>query len=486
MIAALLLGHAALAVVLLIGGLIPRANRVMLVRVVAALGVVLGATLAVASGSGELWRTIRLDTEHAVLAGVTIACAWLLVAALDHNQGRWDVAALIGVGCTGIALMGTNRWLVPGLLFSLIASLAIAAAISSFHHRAEVWLQIFATGAAILGAIVVDWNDAQTWPAPDGIQGWGFWLLVAGVAVRAGAIPAFGMWRLCGCSAAAGAPLLAGSAFIVLSGPGGRIEPWLTVGLLAASIIVVVVALLTYREGDVAGSWPVLVALAVSFASPEAAFGAGIAAVLAVSAAGTGLHERYAGDPARSLVVGFAPLTIGFAVLAAGATTAFEEATGATTDADAIPWTAAAALFPVALSAGLILASRLARGAGAVRSRTGIIALTTSALFLAAAGFGLFPDRLGQLSSDPLGPDRSVLILYLVALVVAVVAGMFTFRSGYATRHLPRASYEPVKEHAQLRSLPPWLATSLALVLAFAVAGAVGWLTIEGLRVGFL
>jgi hypothetical protein len=311
-------------------------------------------------------------------------------------------------------------------------------------------------------------------------------LLVAGIVVRAGAIPVLGMWRLCGCSAAAGAPLLVGSAFIVLGGPGSRTEPWLTVGLLAASVLVIVWSLVTYREGDAAGSWPVLVALAVSFSSPGAAFGAGIAAVLAVSAAGTGLHDRYAGDPARSMVIGFAPLTIGFAVIAAGATMAFEEATGATTDAESIPWTAAAALFPVALSAGLILASRLARGAGAARSRTGTIAVTTSILFLAAAGFGLFPDDLGRLASDPLGPDRSVLILNLVALVAAIGAGSLTFRKGYAARHLPRTSYEPVKEHAEMRTLPGWASALVALVLAFAVVGAVGWLTIEGLRVGFL
>ena len=240
----LLLGHAGLSLVLIIGGLIPRSNRVMLVKVVAGLGVVLGAALAVASGSTESWRTTLLDTEHAVLAGVTIACAWLLVAALDRDQGRWDVGALIGVGCTGIAMMGTTRWLVPGLLFSFIASLAVAAAVSSFQHRGEVWLQIFATAAMIVGAIFVDWQDGEFWGAPDGISGWSFWLLVAGIVVRAGAIPAFGMWRLCGCSAAAGAPLLVGSSFILLAGPGSRVEPWLTVGLLAASVVVVVWALI--------------------------------------------------------------------------------------------------------------------------------------------------------------------------------------------------------------------------------------------------
>ena len=482
----LLLGHAGLSLVLIIGGLIPRSNRVMLVKVVAGLGVVLGAALAVASGSTETWRTTLLDTEHAVLAGVTIACAWLLVAALDRDQGRWDVGALIGVGCTGIAMMGTTRWLVPGLLFSFIASLAVAAAVSSFHHRGEVWVQIFATAAMVVGAIFIDWQDGEFWAAPDGISGWSFWLLVAGIVVRAGAIPAFGMWRLCGCSAAAGAPLLVGSSFILLAGPGSRVEPWLAVGFLVASVVVVVWALVSKREGDVAGSWPVLLTLAVAFASPGAVFGAGIVAVLAVSAAGTGLHDRYAGDPARALVVGLAPLTIGFAVLAAGATVAFERATGALTETESIPWTVAAAAFPVALSAGLILASRLARGLGAARSRAGVSAITTSVLFLAAVGFGLFPDDLGQLASDPLGPERSVLILHLVALAGAVGAGLLTFRKGYATQHLPRTSYEPVKEHSVIPTLPAGLTAVLALIFAFAVAAAVGWLTFEGLRVGFL
>ena len=150
-------------------------------------------------------------------------------------------------------------------------------------------------------------------------------------------------------------------------------------------------------------------------------------------------------------------MTIGFAVLAAGATVAFERATGALTETESIPWTVAAAAFPVALSAGLILASRLARGVGAARPRVGITALTTSALFLAAAGFGLFPDDLGQLASDPLGPERSVLILHLVALVAAVGAGFLTFRKGYATQHLPKTSYEPVKEHSVIPTLPAWL-----------------------------
>ncbi|MGH2753006.1 MAG: hypothetical protein ACRDLB_01105 [Actinomycetota bacterium] len=486
MIPGLLLGHAGLALVVSVGAFLPRPNRVLLLRVVGALGVILAAALAVAADRDETWRTTALDPPAAVLAGVTIACAWLLVTALDRGQGRWDVAALIGIGCTGVALTATNEWLVPGALFSFAAALAVAGTASSFEHRGEVWLQIFATGAMITGALVVDWQDTGSWGAPGEIDGWGFWLLAGGVVLRAGALPVFGVWRLCGDSAAAAAPLLVGTGFIILSGPGSRTQPWVAVGLLAFSAAAIGWALITKREGEVAGSWPVVVALAVAFAAPEAVYGAGIAAVLATSAAATGLAHRYAGDPARSLAVGFSPLTLGFAVLAAGAIVAFERATGATTDEESIPWTTASALFPVALAAGLTLASRLARGAGAVRSRAGVTALTTSALVVASLGFGLFPDDVGQLATDPLGPQRSVLVLHLVALAAAVAAGGWAFRRGYATQDLSRASYEPVGGSLAPRSLPGWLSGTLAAVLAFGIAGAVGWLTIEGLRVGFL
>jgi hypothetical protein len=90
------------------------------------------------------------------------------------------------------------------------------------------------------------------------------------------------------------------------------------------------------------------------------------------------------------------------------------------------------------------------------------------------------------LPGSPLGPQRSALILQLAALGAAIAAGVLTFRTGYATRHLSRASYEPVREHVAIRTLPAWLSAALATVLAFGVAGTVGWLTIEGLRVGFL
>ena len=128
----------------------------------------------------------------------------------------------------------------------------------------------------------------------------------------------------------------------------------------------------------------------------------------------------------------------------------------------------------------------MARGAGAARQRAGATAVATLALFLTAVAFALWPESLAQLPNSSLGTEDGILIVQVVALAAGVGAGALTFRKAYATAHLSPASYEPVRERAAVSTLPGWLSVSLASVLAFGVAATVAWLTVEGLRVGFL
>src|SRR5918999_5800336 len=99
---ALYLSHAVAAALLVVGARLPRRARSRWAVIVALVGAVAGAGLAIAS-DGQ-WRTTTMAPEIGRLIGAGIACAWLLTAVLGPAGERWRTGAYVGVASTGLCL----------------------------------------------------------------------------------------------------------------------------------------------------------------------------------------------------------------------------------------------------------------------------------------------------------------------------------------------------------------------------------------------
>ncbi len=470
---ALALGHGVLAALLLGASLLPQEARTVCVRIAGVVGMSMGLWLASSGGPDVVWRASELLVGPTVLVGVAIACAWLLVFTLDPTSGRADVAAAIGAAAAGLALYGTSRWLVPGLLFWLVGSLGAAAAAATFQRRGEVWLQVFASGALTVAALVTAWNDTGAWEMPNGVDGAAYWLLVAAALISAGAIPRLGIWRMCGYPAAAATPLLTAGAFFLSGGPGAGTQPWLAAVLLLAAGATAIVGL---RVRGLQGPWLVLLLLAASFAFPELAPTAGIAACLAVTVVALG-PVRSRGVTATLAVSLMVPTIGGVATLhLTGA--AFEKAISGVGGADLIAWVSVAVLAPVALLLGAGAAARNMTGASSGQSGM--------AVALATLTFGLFPTDLGQLPASPFGVEGAVATLFSVAILIGVGVAYLAQLGGTDGDATPEVSATSVGWEGRVSARSDVIATQGALVLLAGVVGAVAWLTYEGLKVGFL
>jgi hypothetical protein len=175
-------------------------------------------------------------------------------------------------------------------------------------------------------------------------------------------------------------------------------------------------------------------------------------------------------------------LTAGFAVLSFGAVEAFDQA-AVRSGADAAPWVAVSALFPAALAGGVYLAARIAREARGVW-RHGL----TPSLVLAAVAvlFGFFPRALTRLPEAPLTTGGGTGGLYILALIAGGAAIWAVLYDTDATPRANEASLESRVKVVLTRPAHRRTARLIALVLGIAVFAGTGWLTFEGLRVGFL
>lgn len=248
---------------------------------------------------------------------------------------------------------------------------------------------------------------------------------------------------------------------------------WAVWGTISRSLTVATVA-----------AWPVALALGAAFVAPQAAAGAGVAAILAASA--MALWPSAVGRAAveRALMLAFVPLMIGFGVIVAAATTAFVRATEDGGSVGSLSWAAVAALLPIVLAAGVILATRVGR-----QPRTDEFSppavLATWGLMAASVGVGLVPRLVTGLGGTPLGAVADEVRLYVVAVCMGAAAAWFVAaRAGHPER---AAGGDRVEVGAvALRHSRANVVALSAVVGAAGVAVAVTWITFEGLRVGFL
>ncbi|HYO61234.1 MAG TPA: hypothetical protein VEU29_04995, partial [Actinomycetota bacterium] len=142
-------------------------------------------------------------------------------------------------------------------------------------------------------------------------------------------------------------------------------------------------------------------------------------------------------------------------------------------------WTLLAALVPVALALGVVLGGRAARADVGDFEPEAVLA--TWLLLAAAIGIGILPHVAG--AAGPLGDSGGVLALQLVALAAGAAAGVVARRPGIGIEpayvEVIPAALEPAPD---LPRATVWATLAVAGVTAVAAA----WLTVAGLRVGFL
>ncbi|MDQ3951744.1 MAG: hypothetical protein M3279_02090, partial [Actinomycetota bacterium] len=187
-------------------------------------------------------------------------------------------------------------------------------------------------------------------------------------------------------------------------------------------------------------------------------------------------HTAGRGGMERALLVSAVPLTAGFGMVASAAADAFERAVDG---GGSLEWSLVAAMLPATLAIGVVVGARSARAD--VRGFVPEAVLATWLLAAAAVAVGLLPGIVGD--DGALGDSGGTIALQVVALLLGVAAGVAARRSATGIEPPVAAVSE-----ADLRPAPalPRRSAWATLAVAAATTAAAGWLTVAGLRVGFL
>ena len=471
----LLLGHAGIAVLLLVDSFAPSKLQTLTLRVASAAGIVLAIGLAIAGRGEPEWRGFVLDPDRSLVAGAASGCAWLLVGARARLLPRPERGALIGAGASGLALLAAGRWLVPSLLFFVVVGAAAMILLSEGRRRAFAAVGIAAGSTLAIAASILWWHNSEAWVLPLFLGGWERWLLVGAAGFLAGGLPWIGAWAQGAARGSEAAPLLVGAGFLLLLRPAAGEQPWVGASLFLVATAGYVWSAVKERPIGTVVAWPILVALGVAFVAPAAIPGIAVASVLAV----TVLMLMPAARPsAPVLLFTHVPPTAGFAAVALAGEVAFRRAVEAPDVADAIPWSAIVVLLPALVGASLLLARRLiVRGSGGPSHSDARVA--TWLVAGVAIALGLFPDAL--LLSDGLAMREALLF------GGAAIAGLLT---ALLVKRRTAASAPALEEDEVVPELPaPRFARTVgavAGVLCLATLGGTAYLLVEGLKLGFL
>ena len=461
---------------------LPASQRAAGLRFLAVLGGVSSVVLFLTRDVGSSWSTMEFAPERSGLVAVATFCSWLLVIATSDGAGaRWDLGALVSAAATALAVLASSRWVVPVLLFWI--ALSAASLVSSWKGSgAHLALVTALADACFIVGLTGHAVATESWDLPAGLAGEWSYPLIAAIVLRAGVIPMTGLGGILGRPEGATAPLLVGSAFavtpIVSSGDGIAVA--LPLLLLAAGAVAW--CLVTDKPVlSVLAVWPVAAMLAIVWID-RAALGKG-AATAAIAVALLSLWPFASGraQSERGLILAALPATIGFGAIVAGAGASFDRAIGATSVVAAAPWDAFAALLPVVLAGGVALAATIGKRVELEDFRPeGVLA--TWALAAAAVATGLSPGP-GLGFGSGTGSQNRAVWLFAIAILVGVAATRLAPR-GIVPLTSPRPAPSP-----GVIDLAPGVSKLIARVSAgvFALgAGVVGWLTYQGLSVGFL
>lgn len=475
MTAALILGQAALSAVLLAGHRLPAAPRERFVRAVGGLGILSGLAIFFLRADLPVWRGMELSPDAAVVAGIAVACTWGLVTALDLGSDRWWAGALAGVATCGLLGLAASRWTIPGLLFLGCASAATAVAASRASRSG--WLVLAAADAVLVAVLIADVVDRGQWAFPETISSGFLVPLLVSAALRSGLIVRVGALQMLSRPVAVMIPVGVTVGLLSVSRWVDRPLAIAATAVLALGLGVVVWSILRRRiEPAVVGVWPVALGGSLLLVSDEATVPASITVLLGMTMVGLWPDALERGRLSRGLLLsGMAP-TIAFGAIGIGARDSFTHATEGGDAIEVAAWIAVSALLPVAFATGVALGVFVARTAatGGYHPEAVFMTwiLTASAVLV---GFVLGPGEIfGALGGS------AAAILFGVSAALGAFAAIRVDVSGVA-RVEPSARVEltaPIH-------LGTW-ASVIALGLGVAAALAIAWITIEGLKVGFL
>ena len=472
----LILAHAGLAAVIgLTCWRAGDATRTRVTRVAATAGVLMALTLVVVRSTLEPWRAVAFEPGPAAIGGVAVACAWGLAMALDLGRDRWWVGAMVGVASSALLLVGGAQWVVPALLFA--AGLFGALALTLHRSSRTAWLVITLSDAALVVALVGTALDTETWAVPDSLGGALVIPFALGLILRSGGIPWTGAGIALKTPAAALAPLVTGSALLFLVRFVERPQPVAAaIGLVCACAVALVAVARRSLNPSALGAWPVLLGAGIALASVPAGVPAAVAAVLGVAAVVLWPDALERGRLSRGFVLSSIAPNVVFGAIATAAAGSFIRATSSADAIDAVAWTMVSALLPVVLAAGVALGVMVARSDPRGGYHPEAVFMTWMLLAGSVAG-GVV---LGAGSGYEVLGGSSAALLFAFALACG---GLVATR----TRARGTASLEPLATVAVgLPIEPPTWAAGAAVGLLAATATTIGWLTIAGLRIGFL
>ena len=476
----LFLIHAVIGVFMLFTRPLAETDRVRFIRLGAGAGMLASVVLFLVRGADTSWGAATLRPGSGALVAGAMFCAWTLVAAV--GSARWDIGALVGAGATGLCLLATSDWTVPALLFWIVVSLATAAAVPATRRSAATWLVVALSDACFAGGLIAFSLDEGSWRLPEGVDGWMVAPLVAAIVLRTGVLAGGGIWELSAGPQVALLPLVVGSGLALVPAASAGDDIYVAVGLLLVAVAMAAQAILSATPRvAVAGAWITTAMLAVTWIHPSALARAGVAAVLGITATALWPWTAGRGQAERGLLLAAVPLTVGFGVIVGGAAASFERATVAQSVLESAPWSAFAALLPVALAAGVTLGAAVARRSEPERYEPPAVLATWGVAGIGLV-LGLSPRAdLAFTGGGPAGTRGTWLF------VVAALAGVAAAR--VVGRASPAVMEQAGTASGQAPSLSGSLARAVALsagVAAAAAAVAVAWFTYEGLRNGFL
>ena len=475
----LLVGPAVLSLVVLASSRVREPARLRVIRGASAIGILLALAVVVGRAETDAWRATHLEAGPAAVAGVACACAWGLSLALDLGGARWWPAALTGVGATGLLLFTAATWTVPALLFWVTMSCALG--IAAARGPRLTWIALALGDAGLAGALWLSHVlENGGWLLPDALGGVAVVPAAIALVARVGVVPGLGPFGSFRTPGAALVPLWVGGGFVVTLRLIERPAP--AAGAAALVLALAIAGWSIVRRSlhpGVLAVWPVALGLGLCLLSERAGAAAAVAAVLGVTVVALWPDSIGRGRLARGFLLSCALPNVIFGAVATVASESFVQATrGPTSVIESGAWLAAAALLPVALGAGVALGAVAARsGAGADYHPEAVFMtwLTLGASVLAGIVLGA-----GGVYAV-LGGERVVF-----AFAIALVAGAVAARGRVGGE--PALGLGAPSADVTLTEPPslPIYAGIVALLLQVVGAGVVVWLTVGGLRVGFL
>jgi hypothetical protein len=469
----LLLGHAVLALGWLGLRALDETGRDRGAKALGAAGVVMGLAVVLMRGSLSAWRSVDIDPTAAAVAGVAVTCAWGLVLSLDLGLDRWWIGGLTGVASTGLLLVSGSTWTVPTLLF--LGCCAAPAYIAAMRDSRSWLLALTVADAALVLALVSDATARDEWSLPGPAGPLLVVPLLIAVALRLGVVPRSGPPSRSASSALV--PIVAGGGLIALIRWVERPDPWIAVGALVIAIGVVGWCVIRRSlDPRLVALWPALSAVGLCLASTKATTGAAVAGLLGITAMTLWPDALERGRVSRGFLLSGAVPNIAFAALATASVRSFARSGFGDTGQRVVAWNLVSALLPVLCASGVALGIFAARADRRGGYHPEAVFMTWMLLGGSVIGGAILGTGAvyGVLGGTPAA------VLFAVALAMGGVAALRV-----ATDDRDPGAYSATVGSSPPVELPAWT-LGMAIAVHAATVGAIGWLTVRGLQVGFL